>query len=138
MLGVPTLATPTIRPPGRYGDRTHGRRWRIGVIAGGVLLALAVGWWLLRAANDPVRSTLVAWEDPADGVLSATVEVVRQPGLAVTCDLVAVDLRRVVVGQTTIDIPAGDDQRLRVEAQIPLEAPAVAPELRGCEPAAED
>jgi hypothetical protein len=49
-----------------------------------------------------------------------------------------VDLRRVVVGQTTIDIPAGDDQRLRVEAQIPLEAPAVAPELRGCEPAAED
>lgn len=129
------MAAHPVRPADRYGDRSHGWPWLLAVIAGGVLFAAAVGWLLVRAADDPVRSSLVAWEAPAGGVLTATVEVVRRPGLAVTCDLVAVDLRHVVVGQTTVEVPAGDQQRIRVQAEIPLEGDGVAPELRGCEPA---
>jgi Domain of unknown function (DUF4307) len=129
------VATPAVRPADRYGDRRHGRRWLLAMIAAGVLAVLTIGWWLLRVADDPIRSGLAGWEDPADGVLVATVEVVREPGLAVTCDLVAVDLRQVVVGQTTVEIPAGEERQVRVRAEIPLEGEAVAPELRGCEPA---
>jgi len=58
--------------------------------------------------------------------------VVRPAGVAVTCDLVAVDLRRVVVGQIGIEIAPEGDQRVRIRAEIPLEADAVAPQLRGC------
>ncbi|MGH8776354.1 MAG: DUF4307 domain-containing protein [Jiangellaceae bacterium] len=128
------MTTPATRPAARYGDRPHGRRRLWFLVVAGVLLAAGVGWFLLRAADEQVRSSLVAWEDPAGGVLAATIEVVRRPGVAVTCDLVAVDLRRVVVGQTNVEIAAGEDRRIQVRAEIPLEGDAVAPELRGCEP----
>jgi hypothetical protein len=121
-----------VRPADRYGDRSPGSwRWLWPALAG-VLMAGAAGWVILWAASDPVRGSLVGWEDPAGGVMPVTLEVVRPAGVAVTCDLVAVDLRRVVVGQTGIEIAPEGDQRVRIRAEIPLEADAVAPQLRGC------
>jgi hypothetical protein len=98
----------------------------------GLLLAAAVGWLVFRISTDAVRSSLVAWQTPSGDVLSVTVEVVRRPGTNVTCDLVALDIRRVVVGQVDVDIPASDDWRTRAEAEIPLQGDAVVPELREC------
>ncbi|HET6727929.1 MAG TPA: DUF4307 domain-containing protein [Jiangellaceae bacterium] len=126
------MSTPAVRPADRYGDRSPGSwRWLWPALAG-VLMAGAAGWVILWAASDPVRGSLVGWEDPAGGVMPVTLEVVRPAGVAVTCDLVAVDLRRVVVGQTGIEIAPEGDQRVRIRAEIPLEADAVAPQLRGC------
>jgi hypothetical protein len=100
---------------------------------GGLVLAAAVGWLLFRVSTDAVRSSLVAWQTPTgDDVLSVTFEVVRRPGTEVTCDLVALDIRRVVVGQIGVDVPASDEWRTRTEADIPLHGDAVAPELREC------
>jgi Domain of unknown function (DUF4307) len=121
------------RPADRYGAYPS-RRWRalwLGV--GGVVFAAVVGWLLLRASTDAIRSSLVAWETPTGGTMTVSMEVVRRPGTQVTCDLVAVDVRRVVVGQTNVEIPAGDEWRTRVDAEIPLQGDAVAPELRECE-----
>jgi len=126
------MAVPAARPADRYGDRARGRWWPLLLAAAGIVLAVAVGWLLVRAAIDPVRSSLVRWEQPADGAMTATIEVVRPPGEVVTCDLIAIDIRRVIVGQTTVVIPAGDERRTRVRAEIPLQGDAVAPELRTC------
>jgi len=126
------VSTPAVRPADRYGDRSPGsRRWLWPTLAG-VLVAGVAGWVILWAASDPVSGSLVRWGDPAGGVMPVTLEVVRPAGVAVTCDLVAVDLRRVVVGQTDVEISAEGDQRIRIRAEIPLETDAVAPQLRGC------
>jgi hypothetical protein len=100
---------------------------------GGVVFAAVVGWLIFQASTDAIRSSLVAWETPTGGTMTVSMEVVRRPGTQVTCDLVAVDIRRVVVGQTSVEIPAGDEWRTRVDAEIPLQGDAVAPELRECE-----
>jgi hypothetical protein len=39
----------------------------------------------------------------------------------------------VVVGQVKVQVPAGGQWRTRVDAQIPLQGDAVAPDLRDCE-----
>jgi Domain of unknown function (DUF4307) len=98
----------------------------------GLLLVAAVGWLVFRITTEAVRSSLVAWQTPSGDVLSVTVEVVRRPGTEVNCDLVALDIRRVVVGQVNVDIPASDDWRTRADVEIPLQGDAVIPELREC------
>lgn len=101
----------------------------------GVLLLAVVGWLIYRNVDEPVDAGLASWDQPVNGVLPTTVEIVRDPGVAVTCELVAVDARQFVVGQLTLEVPAGPEERLRVPADIPLEGDGIAPELRGCEPA---
>jgi hypothetical protein len=125
------VATPAARPADRYGDRVRRRSWALW-LGIGLLLVAAVGWLVFRITTEAVRSSLVAWQTPSGDVLSVTVEVVRRPGTDVTCDLVALDIRRVVVGQVNVDIPASDDWRTRADVEIPLQGDAVIPELREC------
>jgi hypothetical protein len=124
---------PAARPADRYGDRVRKRSKALWLGISGVLLAAAIGWLVFQTSTDAVRSSLVAWQNPTGGVLPVTVEVVRRPGTEVACDLVAVDIRRVVVGQLSVDVPASDGWRTRVDAEIPLQGDAIAPELRSCE-----
>ncbi|HEX2363176.1 MAG TPA: DUF4307 domain-containing protein [Jiangellaceae bacterium] len=123
---------PTARPADRYGDQARRRSWAWWFAIVGLLCAAGVGWLLSRAPTDAV-SGVVAWQVPADGAMSVTIEVVRRPGTEVTCDLVALDLRHVVVGQVKVEVPAGGEWRTRVDAEIPLQGDAVAPDLRDCE-----
>jgi Domain of unknown function (DUF4307) len=125
------VALSPARPADRYGARRPGRWWALWAAAA-LLLAAVVGWFLYQASTDAVRSSLVAWETPSADVLPVTIEVVRRPGTRVGCDLIAVDIRRVVVGQTSVEVAASDEWRTRVEAEIPLQGDAVAPELQAC------
>ncbi|RIQ14355.1 DUF4307 domain-containing protein [Jiangella rhizosphaerae] len=124
----------------RYG-RVPGRGGRgvlVAVVSGVLLVAVVVGWLIVRSAGGPgVDAELHSWDEPRDGVLTARVELRRDADLAVTCDLVAVDLRRIIVGQLDLEVPAGPDEHLVVSADIPLEGDGVVPELRGCRPASE-
>jgi hypothetical protein len=127
------VATPTARPAHRYGDRVRSRSWAVWLGIACLVGVAAVGWLLFRISTDAIRSSLVAWQTPAGGALPVTIEVVRRPGTEVTCDLVALDIRRVVVGQVSVDIPASDEWRTQAEVEIPLQGDAVAPDLRECE-----
>lgn len=125
-------------PADRYGrSRGNTRGVLAAVVVASLLLTGAVGWFAYQSMNEPVRANLHSWDEPSGDVLSATVEIHRQPGLAVTCDLVAVDLRRVIVGQLQLDVPAGPEERLLVSADIPLEGDGVVPRLQGCHTAGE-
>ncbi|WP_116949913.1 DUF4307 domain-containing protein [Jiangella endophytica] len=110
----------------------------VGVVTGVLLVTAIVGWLIVRSASGPtVDAELLSWDEPRDGVLTARVEIRRDADLALTCDLVAVDLRRIIVGQLDLEVPAGPEEHLVVPADIPLEGDGIVPELRGCRPASE-
>ncbi|WP_165358657.1 DUF4307 domain-containing protein [Haloactinopolyspora alba] len=116
----------------RYGRRRRPRVV-VAVLAAAFVAFGAVTLWLgLQQADQPIRADLYAWEDPRGATLPATVEIHRDPGLAVTCDLVAVDDRMIVVGQLELEVPAGPEEHIRVDADIPLEGNGIAPRLNGC------
>jgi Domain of unknown function (DUF4307) len=128
----PFVTLSSARSADRYGAHPK-RRWRplwLGI--GGFLLVAVVGV-LFQASTDAVRSSLVAWETPTSETMAVSIEVVRRPGTQVTCDLVALDIRHVIVGQASVEVPASDEWRTRVDTEIALQGDAVAPELRECE-----
>lgn len=96
------------------------------------ILAVAASWFIIDTFGNPVQAELHSWDPPEDGVMPVTVEVDRPPGTELTCELVAIDNRYVVVGQLTLDIPASPDRRERIDAAIPLRGDGIAPNLQGC------
>lgn len=117
----------------RYGAARGRSRGLVAVLAV-ALVALTAGvvWFGLRSADQPVRAALHSWDVPHGAVLPATIEIDREPGTALICDLVAVDDRMIVVGQLELDVPAGPEEHFLVDADIPLEGDGIAPRLRGC------
>ena len=116
----------------RYGRRTHGRGVTIAVIMAMVVLSVVVGWLAFRSTSDPLRAAVLSWDEPRNATLPTTIEIDREPGAAVTCDLVALDERMIVVGQLELKIPAGPEAHFRVPVDIPLKGDGIAPELREC------
>lgn len=131
------MTTPVTRPPERYGDKPRRRRWRYVALALlGVGFAVVAVAFILNAADSQIRASVLSWEEPADETIAATVEVVRQPDTVVHCDLVAVDIRQIVVGQEQLVVPATPQRRMVLEVDVPLQGEGVAVSVRGCEPAA--
>lgn len=117
----------------RYGRRTGTVRGKFAFGAAMAVLLAVVGWLIYQSLSGPaIEAGLYSWEEPADGSLSTTVEIAREPWTAVHCDLVALDRRQIVVGQLELEVPAGPERQLRVTANIPLEGDGIAPSLRGC------
>jgi|SRR5690606_16305429 len=129
------MAAPT-RPADRYGDRTSRDRWLLiaGIVVAAVVVAAAIGF-IARASDTRIHAAVLSWTEPRGDTMEASVEVIRRPGTAVTCDLVAMDLRQVIVGQTELVVPDTDERRLVMTAEIPLQGGAVAVSVRGCTPA---
>ena len=128
------MSTPTTRPADRYGDR-RPRRWLklAGAIAA-VVMAIAAVLFIARAMEAQIAADALSWRKSDDDTMTATIEVVRRPDTVVTCDVVAVDLRQIIVGQTELVVPASSARRSVVEVTIPLQGDGVAVSVRGCEP----
>ncbi|MDQ4085257.1 MAG: DUF4307 domain-containing protein [Actinomycetota bacterium] len=125
------------RPADRYGaPRPWARPLAVGVT---VLLAVLGGGWLLWAAlyhaTPPVSAQMRAYRVLGDGAVSATIDVEREPGLAVTCLLEAQASDHFVVGERQVRIPAGPVRALTRTYRIETERPATNAVLDGCEPA---
>lgn len=127
--------TAPIRPADRYGDRAGGSRRRLiaGVAAAVILVVVAIGF-IARASDTRIHAAVLSWNEPSGDAMTATVEVIRRPGTSVTCDLIAMDLRQIIVGQIELVVPPTDERRLVVTAEIPLQGDAVAASVRGCVP----
>lgn len=120
---------------GGPGRGKAGRGLLIAVSAAFMVLVAVATWFIVRTVTAPLDASVHSWDPPRGDVLPVTVEIRRDAGLAVTCDLVAVDLRQIVVGQLELEVPAGPEEHLRVDAEIPLQGDGIAPELTGCRPA---
>lgn len=129
------MTTPASRPADRYGDRTRGRWLIVVAVALAAVAVVAAVVFIARAADAQIRASVLAWEAPPGDIMTATVEVVRRPDQMVTCDLIARDLRQIIVGQTELVIPATPERRVVVTAEIPLQGDAVVAAVQGCTPA---
>lgn len=115
----------------RYGRTRRARSVPVWVwIAAAVAFTVASVLVIVPLSDPPVNAELSRWEVAEDtSPLQVTISIDRDPNLALTCDLVAVDDRFVIVGQRQVEIPAGPETRFYYETEIPLERAAVAPEI---------
>jgi hypothetical protein len=124
-----------VRPADRYGDRRWNRRWLIPLVAIAVAAAVVVVMVIVNLADRQIQSSVTGYQQPEDDIMTATIEVTRQPSQAVTCDLVAVDLRQVIVGQTEVYVAPSETRQVDLEVEIPLQGDAVAARIQQCRPA---
>jgi Domain of unknown function (DUF4307) len=117
----------------RYGRRRRQRTTRA-AIAAAVVLALAglafLAWVAANWANPPVRSGTVSYGDATADSITVTWDVVREPGLPVTCEFELATISRLTTRQS-VEIPAGPEPRLRVTETLRSREP-VAVRLLGC------
>lgn len=122
------------RPADRYGDRAPSRSLIVVAASIGLLVVVAVIFFISRASDAQIHAEALSWSEPTDGTMAATIEVVRRPDTVVACDVVAVDLRQIIVGQTELIVPASPERRSVVDVSIPLQGDAVAVSVTGCKP----
>lgn len=126
----------SVRPVERYGAP---RPWtRLVAVAVAAVLALAGGGWLLWAAlyhsRPSVAAQLRGFEVVGPGVVAATIDVEREPGVGAACLLEAQAADHFVVGERNVRIPPGPESSLRVTYRIETERPATNAVLQGCRP----
>lgn len=127
------MTTHSTRPADRYGDRRPGLGLKLAGALVGVALAVAAILFIARASDSQIEAEALSYEQ-SDGLMTASIEVLRRPDTVVTCDVVAVDIRQIIVGQTELVVPATSDRRVVVDVDIPLQGDGVAVSVRGCEP----
>lgn len=127
------MTIPTARPADRYGDRRPRRGLKVAGVLVGVALTVAAILFIARASDSQIHAEALSYEQ-TDGAMTASIEVLRRPDTVVTCDVVAVDIRQIIVGQTELVVPATADRRVVVDVDIPLQGDGVAVSVRGCKP----
>lgn len=116
----------------RYGRRRQ-RRWLWpAVTAVGVVIGVAWAAWV-AFDQDPVTAEIHGYVVESDTRVVATIDVRRPEPVAVRCTVYAQSLDHAVVGERTVDVPAGSRQRTRVELPITTEREAVTAVLRTCQ-----
>jgi hypothetical protein len=124
------------RPAQRYGaPRPWSRPLAVALTA--VLALVGIGWlvWAgLYHAQPVVSGRLRAFTVLGPGVVSATIDVERDPGTAVVCLLEAQAADHFVVGERQVRIPAGPPELVSRTYRIETERPATNAVLDGCDP----
>jgi hypothetical protein len=122
------------RPVDRYGaPRPWARPLTIGLAS---LLAVTGLAWLLWAglyhATPPVSWQLRGFQVRNEAAVTATIDIRREPGVAVVCLLKAQAADHFVVGERQVRVPPGPRQALTRTYRIETERPATNAVLDGC------
>lgn len=116
----------------RYGRR-RTRRWLWPVVAA-VGITLGVVWAAWVAMNgSPVSGEVHGYVVESETRVVATLDVQRSDAVAVRCGVYAQAEDHSVVGERTVDIPAGSSSRVRVDVPLTTERKAVTAVLRTCQ-----
>ena len=126
----PGLGEPR-RPEGRYDADPPPNRWV--VMAAATAFAVGVSYGAVRLYQDfgGTVTTQTSKMVISDSSVLLEFDVVKDPDRAATCYLRALDLQRVLVGERTIEVPAGK-RRTRVVETLPTERRANLGEVLRC------
>lgn len=116
----------------RYG--TRGRpRWLWPVVAViGISLGVAWAAWIAFQPR-PVSAELYGYEVIDDNRVDVTLNVYRPEPVPVQCTVYAQSQDHAIVGEKTVDVPAGDRETTRVPISLQTERRAVTGVLRTCQ-----
>jgi Domain of unknown function (DUF4307) len=119
----------------RYGNSPRWSRL-IAVVVVALLATAGVAWviWAgLAASNPPVSAQMQAYEVRNQHATNVTLVIDRSDGDPVQCEVYAQSEDGTIVGERTIDVPAGDPGTSTVDATIETDRRAVSGVLRSCE-----
>ena len=119
----------------RYGTPERSRRrLLVGLVA--ALAVVFVGWvlWaMLEHGNPEVSSDLVSFAIVDEHTASATFTVDRRSAdVAASCLLRAQAADHSVVGELSVDVPAGGEERRTLRATVRTEREATTVDVVGC------
>jgi hypothetical protein len=119
----------------RYGKPPRWSRLIVVVIV--ALLTIGGVTWVIWAglahSSPPVSAQLRTSEVRNAHETDVTLVIERSDGDAVTCRVYAQDRNQAVVGERTIEVPAGESGTTTVEATIETERRAMSGALESCE-----
>jgi hypothetical protein len=118
----------------RYGSHQRPRWFWPTVAAIGIALGVAFAAWV-GFQKDSVTGRLWGYDVVSDHQVTVTLDVIRPDPLDVTCTVYAQAADHAIVGEKTVDIPASQREKVRVEIDIETERKAVNGVLRTCVPA---
>lgn len=117
----------------RYGSRQRPRWFWPAIAAVGITLGIAFAAWV-GFQKDPVTGRLWGYEVISADQVAVKLDVIRPDPLEVTCTVYAQAEDHSIVGEKTVDIPASEQEKVRVEIDIETERKAVNGVLRTCAP----
>jgi hypothetical protein len=116
----------------RYGTRTRPR-WLWPVVAlVGIALGVAFAAWV-GFQDEPVKGRLWGYDVKDDHTVLLKVDVIRPDPVAARCTVYAQARDHSIVGEKTVDVPASQDEKTRVEITVVTERRAVTGVVRACE-----
>ena len=116
----------------RYGA-TRTRRWPV-VAAASVLTVAALAWvtWVALDQDRPLSYQLNGYDVVSDNETVVTIELNREDGAAVECEIYAQSDDHAIVGERVVAVPSGDPGTVQLEEPIKTERRAVNGVLRTC------
>ncbi|MET0468940.1 MAG: DUF4307 domain-containing protein [Aeromicrobium sp.] len=117
----------------RYGSRQRPRWFWPAIAAVGITLGIAFAAWV-GFQKDPVTGRLWGYDVIDDNRVTVTLDVVRPDPLDVTCTVYAQAADHSIVGEKTVDVPASEQEKVRLDIDIETERRAVTGVLRTCAP----
>lgn len=115
----------------RYGSRQRPPWFWPLIAAIGISLGVAFAAWV-GFQKDPVTGRLWGYDVVSDSHVVVTLDVVRPDPLAVRCTVYAQAGDHSIVGEKTVDVPASEEEKVRVTIDIETERRAVNGVLRTC------
>jgi hypothetical protein len=119
----------------RYGRTPlNGRvpRWVPVAVVTAVIGLSWLAWAAWNATEQPVNATITAYETVSSGRIDVRLEITRREGVAVRCELYAQAYDHGIVGESVVELPAGDPGTEVVMTSIPTDREAFTAALRGC------
>ena len=105
----------------RYGVARRGARSRLPLVVIGLVIVgmlIATGWALAERSTG-VRAGVLAYGDITPTSITITLEVVRDPGQPVVCDVAAVGELQIDVGAARVEASATEARAVAVKASVP-------------------
>lgn len=115
----------------RYGTSSRPRWFWPLIAAVGITIGIAFAAWV-GFQDKPITARVWGYDVVDDHKVTVKLDVVRPDPLDVECTVYAQAADHSIVGEKTVELPAIDDEEIRVEVGIATERRAVTGVLRTC------